>query len=315
MAVPNKTIDVIDFPSDTDHWFLADGPYVALSLPPGGRTASKGDVRAIFGPRNNIEIPIPRNGKPKSKDHGRSFLASQRAIHDRRRRARLGKPGKKPNRPLDQLAISRSSQRCDAAWERHFEELKAFRERHGHCNVSTQSKTDAALGRWIHVQRQQRMLGKLNEEQIARLDALGFAWRSPMHAARWELQFNELKRFQKRHGHCNASTLSKTDAALGRWVHAQRQQRKRGNLSSERIGRLDQLGFVWNVIHDQWERMFAVLVEYQRVQGHCRVPAKNSKLGWWVSLQRSYYRKGKLDEVQIRRLEALGFHWKIREDQ
>jgi len=53
---------------------------------------------------------------------------------------------------------------------------------------------------------------------------------------RWETQFIELQAFQKRLGHCDVSSLSKTNAVLGRWAKTQRDQRLQGILNEERIG-------------------------------------------------------------------------------
>ena len=172
------------------------------------------------------------------------------------------------------------------------------------------SKTDPILGRWVHTQRQERKRGKLSQERIGRLDQLGFTW--SRHQAAWEEQFDELTAFQQQHGHCNVSTLSRTHAALGNWVRTQRRQRLLGKLSQEQVQRLDQLGFTWNIAPDQWEQMFAALAKHKRIQGHCRVSLKNRKLCSWVYTQRIFYRKGKLTEEQIRRLEALGFQWRAK---
>ena len=76
---------------------------------------------------------------------------------------------------LDQLGFVWSRQ--EHAWETHFQELKAFKKRHGHCNVSSRSKTDALLGNWVYSQHRLRKLGKLSEERIRRLEALGIQWR------------------------------------------------------------------------------------------------------------------------------------------
>ena len=129
-------------------------------------------------------------------------------------------------------------------------------------------------------------------------------------ASAWEKHFNELKEFKKQHGHCLVSTLSKTHATLGNWVRTQRQRRKRGILSEEQIRRLDRLGFIWNPRQYQWEQMLTALIEYKRVQGHCRVPLSNPTLGNWVQTQRAFYKRGKLGEERIRRLKALGFQWR-----
>jgi len=63
----------------------------------------------------------------------------------------------------------------------------------------------------------------------------------------WERRLKELEAFKKEHGHCRVSTLSKDHARLGRWVNTMRGYRRQGKLSEERIRRLNQLGFVWNL--------------------------------------------------------------------
>ena len=70
---------------------------------------------------------------------------------------------------------------------------------------------------------------------------------------------------------------------------------------AERAKRLDEIGFVWMLIEPMsWEKMFAALVEFKKVHGHCNVPQKSrghksleqKRLGKWVNSQRTaYYRK------------------------
>ncbi len=61
-----------------------------------------------------------------------------------------------------------------------------------------------------------------------------------------------------------------------------------------------------------WEALFQALVAFKENQGHCGVPdewSENPQLGTWVSNQRRAFRKGKLSEERVARLEALGFEW------
>jgi hypothetical protein len=56
----------------------------------------------------------------------------------------------------------------------------------------------------------------------------------------------------------------------------------------------------------------AALAEYKKAHGHCRLPIGNKEhagLGNWVMTQRAHFRKGKLSQEQIRRLDDLGFVW------
>jgi hypothetical protein len=118
-------------------------------------------------------------------------------------------------------------------------------------------------------------------------------------------------------------------------------------LSQNRKERLDALGFVWSLrnkrIDDHWDEMFRQLVEYKHKHSDCLVPSRyeeNLKLGKWVETQRYEYTKlqrvssgfteakpepeidtstGKsratnprLTEERLRRLEAIGFEWKVK---
>jgi len=95
----------------------------------------------------------------------------------------------------------------------------------------------------------------------------------------------------------------------------QRQSKKWGTLSAERIRRLEALGFVWNPLETFWEEMFTALVQYKEKHGDCNVPItwpENPQLGRWIANQRTSKKRGTLSEDRIRRLEAFGFVWSFR---
>jgi hypothetical protein len=69
-----------------------------------------------------------------------------------------------------------------------------------------------------------------------------------------------------------------------------------------------------------WEARLSELADYRKIHGHCNVPAnysEKSKLGNWVSTQRTQYRlhlEGKTSSMtlsRIQELESLGFEWVI----
>ncbi|NIN00078.1 MAG: hypothetical protein GTO24_19000, partial [candidate division Zixibacteria bacterium] len=85
-------------------------------------------------------------------------------------------------------------------------------------------------------------------------------------------------------------------------------------LSVERIRRLEELGFQWELIATAWEEMFSALLEYKKAHGDCNVPAKwseNPRLGRWVHKQRRDRKKSRLSTERIRRLDEVGFQWTI----
>lgn len=122
----------------------------------------------------------------------------------------------------------------------------------------------------------------------------------------WEERFRKLSEWKKKHGHC---AVPIAQGELGTWVSKQRQLRKRGKLSKEKVDALDSLKFTWSTAEADWEDKFKRLVEWAREHGHASVPFNEGELGWWVNTQRQCKRKGKLSPSRESRLESLGFVW------
>ena len=220
----------------------------------------------------------------------------------------------------------------EATWNACFKDLAAFHYENGHCRVSQE---DGHLGRWvIHLRVEYRKLkmrqpNSLTKERLKALEALGFEWsgfrarRRDRSDAVWERKFRELQKFQAEHGNCLVSA-DLHGGELYSWVAVQKakiRRRKRGaadpTMTNERMERLESLGLDWQGGYDIWKRRCEELVEFKRLHSHCRVPAKEGDLGRWVSDQRTKYRlreggkKSMLSEVRVRKLEALGFEWRI----
>ena len=132
-----------------------------------------------------------------------------------------------------------------ASWEFWFGLLESYKEEFHDCLVTALHVTASGykLGPWINAQRHKK--DKLSLDRIQRLDALGFIW-DPF-TERWDQGFKELVSFKEEFGHCVVRRNHNTADGykLGRWVEVQRSNRNR--LTSERIQRLDALGFVWKI--------------------------------------------------------------------
>jgi hypothetical protein len=196
----------------------------------------------------------------------------------------------------------------EEAWEEGFSKLVQFKEAEGHCRVLEGFKLDGVgLGSWIRTQRANKE--NLSTERKQRLDDLGFAW--DPYAEAWEEGFSKLVQFKEAEGHCRVPHGFKLDGiSLGNWVGNQRT--KIESLSTERKQRLDDLGFVWDVLEEAWEQGFRKLVQFKEAEGHCRVP-HGFKLdgynlgGTWVGAQRA--NKENLSTERKQRLDDLGFVW------
>jgi hypothetical protein len=121
----------------------------------------------------------------------------------------------------------------------------------------------------------------------------------------WEHMHAQLVAFKEANGHCNVLVES---GPLGTWCHSQRQYRKRGILSQERISRLDAIGFIWEPFGAAWNEMYAEAVDFKKVHGHLNAPYKRKLWGWLIH-QREKRKRSALSQERINLLDAIGFCW------
>ena len=131
----------------------------------------------------------------------------------------------------------------EALWETNFASLVRFKEKHGHCDVTRSNKEFPGLAQWVNNQRALKRNNKLSGDRIRRLDVQGFKWNARNDL--WEEMFGALADYKRLHGHCDVPAIWPKNPQLGRWVHIQRQFRKRNTLSAERIKQLNATGFRW----------------------------------------------------------------------
>src|SRR5262249_20232898 len=148
-----------------------------------------------------------------------------------------------------------------------------YKDRVGHCRVPQRHRENGfRLGQWVTVQRVN--IEKISTERRRRLDELGFIW-DPIEAD-WEERFSYLKIYNERVGHCPVPTRQRENGfRLGQWVSVQRQNKDK--MTSERRQRLDELGFVWDVLEADWEDGLNCLKAYKKREDHCNVPKSHKE--------------------------------------
>ncbi len=132
----------------------------------------------------------------------------------------------------------------------------------------------------------------------------------------WDEMFGELIRFKAENGHCNVSKPYPPNLQLGIWVNNQRRKYRKGELSLEKIEKLEDIGFEWDIRDAQWEGNYRLLCEFKQVYGYCNVPQRCKKdlsLGSWVARQCTRYANKKLSPIQIRKLKKIGFIFNPRD--
>ena len=195
-----------------------------------------------------------------------------------------------------------------------FRELLAYRDGHGHLNIPT-SSTD--FGSWVHIQRRAKRNGMLSADKIQRLDEVGFAW--VFIESRWDEKYNELAAYGAKHGNLSVPASM---ASLRTWISAQRQRKRKGDISNERFQLLDRIGFNWeppksppprkNTDAD-WLLRYEELRDYGATYGDTNVPQVwSTGLGRWVSMQRRARKKDMLSVERINLLEKIDFEWVLK---
>ncbi len=247
----------------------------------------------------DCDVPILWNENPQLG----KWVSHQRSFH------RTGKLSEERIRSLQAAGFVMDP--FDSAWDEMFKALVEYKHSHGDCDVPAKWSGNRKLGAWVHGQRRRRNQGTLEEPRFARLDAIGFIWEVIDDS--WDVMRHALCQYREKHGDCNITRGCPENRKLALWVSKQRQTRKSGRMSVERIRELDEMGFLWNFRDTKWNEMFAALRDFKQQHGHCNVPrgySLNPQLGQWVKKQRS--RHGTLSQKRIRKLDELGFSWKRR---
>jgi hypothetical protein len=156
-----------------------------------------------------------------------------------------------------------------SSWDTYFGKLAAFKERFGHCNVESGWEENPSFAGWVMAQRTRRNKGALSDEQIARMDRLGFVWNYQDQKANetWMKWYRELENYSKEHGNPHVPRTH-TNTKLASWVWIQRLRREnnygnRPKLTSEEVALLNKLGFRWDARGENWAENFERLKQFK----------------------------------------------------
>ena len=223
----------------------------------------------------------------------------------------------------------------DQYWNHQFAALRQFKKQHDYCRVTQANGQQGRLYNWVLRQRSAERDQTLSAKHRRRLEKIGFEWKGrEVSHVQWETRFAQLIAYQQAHGHCDVPCHWTEDRCFGHWVSNLRSFRRKGQLSQERIDRLDRLGFKWVIQNrnsgpstgnpgpligriQRWEDKFARLLEFKQQHGHCRVPPQdglNGRLGIWAAGQRKMARDHKLSPERRQRLDEIGFPWTVKHD-
>jgi len=217
-------------------------------------------------------------------------------------------PGFRQERPMQQTyrLYGKLRREMEARWEVLCQAAADAAAKEGTLELprSYTIHSGVPVGKWLELQRQvqagQRP-GRLTAEQAAKLEKLGIRWNHRL--------LEVAVRYR-----------DKNDFALGEWIVYNRQRYLGGNLTQNRIERLEAIGMVWSTSNDLWEQNYAAATQYYLEHGDLEVPIKYETpsgfgLGVWLGAQRAAHKAGELPQEQVERLDALGMDWTNRNDR
>lgn len=252
----------------------------------------------------------------------------QRDCTEAMTRAGSKTPGFRQERPMQQTyrLYGKLRREMEARWEVLCQAAADAAVKEGTLELprSYTIHSGVPVGKWLELQRQvqagQRP-GRLTAEQAAKLEKLGIRWNHRLEAA-WEKGFASAQKYRTEHGDLLVPVRyrDKNDFALGEWIVYNRQRHLGGNLTQNRIERLEAIGMVWSTSNDLWEQNYAAATQYYLEHGDLEVPIKYETpsgfgLGVWLGAQRAAHKAGELPQEQVERLDALGMDWTNRNDR
>ena len=219
----------------------------------------------------------------------------------------------------------------DSPFEQRLEDLRAYKEKHGHVNVK--ESADKSLYTFCRDTRHARNNPEksttlINDARIASLNALGFEWsmnRTNSDIKSFAQRIEDLQAYKEKHGHVNVKKSE--DKSLYEFCNNMRQARNNPEKSNvvlidDRIASLDALGFDWTVKEYAATKSFEQRIEdlraYKDEHGHVKVSQKEdtslNKFCYDTRYARNNPEKSTmaLTDGRIASLDALGFDWSER---
>jgi len=186
-------------------------------------------------------------------------------------------------------------------WNTNYEELKQY------CLTNDfPTESNKGFGNWISKQRQNYKNNKLFEDQIKKLESIGGWFWQLDHEETWNIKYDELKSY------CMTNDLpTRSNKDFGDWISNQRQNYKNNKLSEDQIQKIELVtGWKWNPRDNIWITIYNALKQYC-IDNDFPVRS-NEDFGRWICKQRTKYKKGKLSEDRIQKLELVtGWFWQL----
>ncbi|MDE6285302.1 MAG: helicase associated domain-containing protein [Bacilli bacterium] len=206
-------------------------------------------------------------------------------------------------------------------WDKMYLYAKEYYEKNGNLDVPSNYKTADGinLGNWIMCQKDKYKNGmyKISSSQVKLLEEIGIVW--DVAETNWFNNYNIAKEYYNANQHLLIPDTYVIDGiAIGRWIGTQRKNYKNKILEDNKIKLLNEIGMIWDVNVEKWQKMYSYALEYYNKHKNLNIPNKYKVNGYdisnWVVKQREKYKKGTLTKEQIKLLEDIEMNWNPTEN-
>ena len=220
-------------------------------------------------------------------------------------------------------------------WDESYDLAVKYYKFHKDLNINFDFKTidgytynehGYSLGNWIVNQRKLYRNNTLSKDRIRKLESIGMVWNC---IKKFDESYELAVKYYNLHGNINLPNDYYLDDGynLGGFIYNQKQLKRQGKLSKDKIKLFDDLGIDWTIKevkkNPSWEEMYKLAFNYFNTYKNLDIKRSfvtidgisinddGYNLGRWISRQRVSYKNKKLDNDQVTKLEAIGMDWKL----
>jgi superfamily II DNA or RNA helicase len=207
------------------------------------------------------------------------------------------------------------SDNFDVVWEQLNAWVNIYDKIPSHHSID---KTEKQLGEWVSHRREDKKKGSLTDDKIEKLGLIkGWFWSNDN---LFDNICEQMDTWVNKNGKLPSSmSKDKIEKELGQWTSNRRKDKKKGNLTDDKIKKLELIkGWYWGsdvvkkfISFDEMCEQMATWVNKNGKLPYEKSQDKTEKqLGSWASSRRQEKKKGSLFDDKIKKLELIkGWFW------
>lgn len=138
--------------------------------------------------------------------------------------------------------------------------------------------------------------------------------------ALWNQYYELATQYYQEHGNLNVPyNYVVNEMPLGKWISRQRSLKTAGDLSPEKIRKLEAIKMSWDMFEEKWNQYYELATQYYQKHGDLNIPREyiinGVRLGDWIERQR-LAKKGigtaTITNERIEKLNKIGMKWETR---